>query len=141
MVEIETKPVLDRQQLEILAAVAEDNLWNLLLERFDEYSAKTGCTRVQLANRMGVPAQQISRWFNGPQNIGIDNAAMLFAAMESDLCVSFIDWEGLKHTNHCHEVESARISQFATRPLATLSVDGNRPKRKQDHLTFSLETR
>lgn len=106
----------EREVVDIVAMMAQDQLWALLHERFREMEELHGLTQAELARKVGCDRQSVNRWLSGPSNIGIFNAAKLFAGMEADVKLAYEPWRTLAAKNYyrCFDEEPRVVRSRST---------------------------
>ena len=114
----------DKDVIDIVAMMAQDQIWVLLHERFHELEEAEGLTQAELARKVGCDRQSVSRWLSGPSNIGIFNAAKLLAGMKSDMKLGYKPWAEMSASNYykCFD-EPTKI--IATKQAATFRLAEN----------------
>lgn len=113
-----------RSDMGTYGAIAADEVFTAIRDRFDELSEASGLTQAAVAKRMGVSSQLVSRWLSGPTNISAETLGKIAAALESNLCVSLQGWEQIARGNRAHSLDA-----FMAKPRPNIQRQGGASNR------------
>jgi transcriptional regulator with XRE-family HTH domain len=91
-----------REELEathVMGEIAASRLFSLIHERLEELKEEKGLTQAQVAGRLGVSEQLVSRWLAEPRNITVKAAGRLLAALEAGLLFDLDRFEDIARSN------------------------------------------
>ena len=115
MADIETKE--RREASHVLGEMAASRLHDLIVVRLNEMAEREGLSQAELADRLGLKVQQVSRWISHPRNITVKSAGRLLGALDAQLVFELERFEDQRQGNQAHRSES--VSAPTTIPLKT----------------------
>jgi transcriptional regulator with XRE-family HTH domain len=75
-----------REATHILGEMAASRLFAIIHQRLEELQSKGDFTQVEIAARLGVSEQLVSRWLREPRNMTVRGAGRLLGALDAHLC-------------------------------------------------------
>jgi DNA-binding transcriptional regulator YiaG len=94
----------------VAGELAASRLFSLIHERFFELQKKEALTQAEIARRLGVSEQAVSRWLVEPRDMRVRSAGRLLAALEGHLLFSIDRFEDIRRGNNAHSRNSETIS-------------------------------
>ena len=98
---VDVTPQERRESTHVLGEMAAQRLHALLKERFEALRVSEGLTKADLATRLGIAEQLVSRWLCEPRNMTVKSAGRLAAALEAHLLFDLDTFEMITGSNGC----------------------------------------
>lgn len=111
-----------REASHILGEMAASRLFDLIRERLDELATREGLTQADLAKRLGLKEQQVSRWVTHPRNITVKSAGRLLGALEAYLEFGLERFEDVNAGNHLSTVTISTDGREVARITSVVGV-------------------
>jgi len=83
----------------LLGEMATQRMYAVIMERLEELRSINNITQAEIAERMGVKEQALSRWLREPSNMRISSAGRLLGALDAYLAVSIEKFEDIRNSN------------------------------------------
>jgi len=121
-----------REATHIAGEMAAQQLHAIIQERFEILRQRDGITKRDLARRLGVSDQLVSRWMAEPRNITVKSAGRLLAALDSHLGFELECYENILNANNGTKLLSnnpifstPEKTEIVERPNINLPVSGS----------------
>jgi transcriptional regulator with XRE-family HTH domain len=105
-----------REATHIMGEMAASRLHSVIEDRLAEVSDRL--SRADIARRLGVSEQQLSRWITHPRNMTVKSAGRLLAALEAQLLFELDRYEDIAKGN--------AASSFVVSVAEAAGVNANR---------------
>lgn len=121
-----------REATHIAGEMTAHQLFSMIHERFEFLRERDGLTKHDVAIRLGVSDQLVSRWMSEPRNITVKSAGRLLAALDAHLGFEVDCYEDVNAhnqpvadgpSNRLSAVRSSDIWEHLTRGSSTSRVD------------------
>lgn len=101
----------------ILGELAASRLFSLIHERFAELQASEGLTQADLAHKLGISEQAVSRWMVEPRDMRVRSAGRLLAALNAHLLFSIDKFEDIQAGNF-----NKSINVYSDEPIISVQL-------------------
>lgn len=106
------------------ALFAERNrnrVYEAVIKALEEASGSSGCTRKEIAARIGKSAPQVSRWLSGPSNWTLDTISDLLFAVDAEMDYNVVFHQNRTRSN-TFTVVGEPVSVRSTSPGTSASA-------------------
>jgi transcriptional regulator with XRE-family HTH domain len=104
--------------------------WEAVIKALEKANALHGTKRKDIADYLGVPPSQVSRWLSGPSNWGIETLSDLLLAAGTEMDFQPTRFKERPLSNEHHEINSTQIP--ASRKEASALEEAANPANCQD---------